>query len=59
MNNMFETNGVNGVKWIPESDGFYNHADYMFSSSGNLDTIIPISGSLSHTWRIPHKDGAN
>ena len=59
MNNMFETNGMNGVKWISESDGFYFHADYMFSSSGNLDTIIPISGSQSHTRCIPYKDGAS
>ena len=57
-NNMFETNGINGVKWIPKSDGFYFHADYLFSSSGNLDTIIPISGSQSHTRCIPYKDKA-
>ena len=59
LNNMFETNGINGVKWIPESDGYYNHADYVFSSSGNFDTIIPISGSQSHTRCIPYKDGAS
>ena len=57
-NNMFETNDINGVKWIPQSDGTYNHADYMFSSSGNFGTIIPVSGSLSHTQRSPYKDGA-
>ena len=58
LNNMFETNGINCVKWIPESNGYYNHADYLFSSSGNLDTIIPISGSQSHTRCIPYKDKA-
>ena len=58
LNNMFETNGINGVKWIPKSDGFYFHADYLFSSSGNLGTTIPISGSQSHTRCIPYKDKA-
>ena len=58
LNNMFETNGMNGVKWISESDGYYNHADYLFSSSGNFGTIIPISGSQSHTRCIPYKDKA-
>ena len=56
---MFETNGMNGVKWIPKSDGFYFHADYLFSSSGNLGTTIPISGSQSHTRCIPYKHGAS
>ena len=56
---MFETNGINGVKWIPKSDGFYFHADYLFSSSGNLGTTIPISGSQSHTRCIPYKHGAS
>ena len=30
----------------------------MLSLSGNLGTIIPASGSQSHTWRIPFNDGA-
>ena len=45
-------------KWLPEADGYYIHADHVFSLSGNLGPIIPVSGSRSHTWRIPFNDGA-
>ena len=45
------------VEWIHESDGYFIHADYVFSLSGNLGMIIPASGSQSHTWRMPFDDG--
>ena len=57
MNQCFEDRNV-PVKWIPESDGYFIHADHVFSLSDNLKTIIPVSGSLSHTWHIPYDDGA-
>ena len=57
LNQCFDSAGLN-IQWIPESDGYYIHADYVFSLSGNLGTIIPASGSQSHTWRIPFDDGA-
>ena len=44
LNQCFEDSNMS-VKWIPESDGYYIHADYVFSLSGNLGTIIPASGS--------------
>ena len=56
MNQCFDSAALN-IQWIPESDGYYIHADYVFSLSGNLGTIIPASGSQSHTWRIPFDDG--
>ena len=56
MNQCFEDSNV-FVKWIPEADGYYIHADHVFSLNDNLGMIIPISGSLSHTWRIPFDDG--
>ena len=56
MNQSFDTAALN-IQWIPETDGYYIHADYVFSLSGNLVTIIPTSGSQSHTWRIPFNDG--
>ena len=52
LNQCFDTAALN-IQWIPESDGYYIHADYVFSLNGNLGTIIPASGSQSHTWRIP------
>ena len=57
LNQCFDTAALN-IQWIPESDGYYIHADYVFSLSGNLGTIIPASGSQSHTWRLPFDDGA-
>ena len=48
MNQCFESAALN-FQWTPESDGYYIHADYVFSLSGNLGTIIPASGSQSHT----------
>ena len=57
LNQCFDTAALN-IQWIPESDGYYIHADYVFSLNGNLGTIIPASGSQSHTWRIPFDDGA-
>ena len=57
MNQCFEDSNVS-IKWIPEADGYYIHVNHVFSLSGNLGTIIPASGSLSHTWRIPFDDGA-
>ena len=57
LNQCFDTAALN-IQWIPETDGYYIHADYVFSLSGNLGTIIPASGSQSHTWRIPFNDGA-
>ena len=56
MNQCFDAVALN-IQWIPESDGYYIHADYVFSLSGTLGTIIPASGSQSHTWRIPFDDG--
>ena len=56
LNQCFNSAALN-IQWIPESDGYYIHADYVFSLSGNLGTIIPASGSQSHTWRIPFDDG--
>ena len=56
LNQCFDSAALN-IQWIPESDGYYIHADYVFSLSGNLGTIIPTSGSQSHTWRIPFDDG--
>ena len=56
LNQCFDSAALN-IQWIPESDGYYIHADYVFSLSGNLGTIIPASGSQSHTWRIPFDDG--
>ena len=56
LNQCFDTAALN-IQWIPESDGYYIHADYVFSLTGNLGTIIPASGSQSHTWRIPFDDG--
>ena len=56
MNQCFDSAALN-IQWIPETDGYYIHADYVFSLSGNLGTIIPASGSQSHTWRIPFDDG--
>ena len=56
MNQSFDTAALN-IQWIPETDGYYIHADYVFSLNGNLGTIIPTSGSQSHTWRIPFDDG--
>ena len=56
LNQCFDTAALN-IQWIPESDGYYIHADYVFSLNGNLGTIIPASGSQSHTWRIPFDDG--
>ena len=56
LNQCFDTAALN-IQWIPESDGYYIHADYVFSLSGNLGTIIPASGLQSHTWRIPFDDG--
>ena len=58
LNGMLESNDIEGVKWTAGSDGYYINADHVFSLSGNLRTIIPVSGSLSHTWRIPFDDGA-
>ena len=43
LNQCFDTDALN-IQWIPESDGYYIHADYVFSLSGNLGTIIPASG---------------
>ena len=57
LNQCFDTAALN-IQWIPESDGYYIHADYVFSLTGNLGTIIPASGSQSHTWRMPFNDGA-
>ena len=56
LNQCFDSAALN-IQWIPESDGYYIHADYVFSLSGHLGTIIPASGSQSHTWRIPFDDG--
>ena len=56
LNQCFDSAALN-IQWIPESDGYYIHADYVLSLSGNLGTIIPVSGSQSHTWRIPFDDG--
>ena len=57
LNQCFDAAALN-IQWIPETDGYYIHADYVFSLSGNLGTIIPASGSQSHTWRLPFNDGA-
>ena len=57
LNQCFDTAALN-IKWLPESDGYYIHADYVFSLRGNLGTIIPASGSQSHTWRMPFNDSA-
>ena len=57
MNQCFEDSDVS-VKWAAGTDGYYINEDYVFSLSGNLETIIPVSGSLSYTWRIPYDDGA-
>ena len=56
LNQCFDSAALN-IQWISESDGYSIHADYEFSLNGNLDTIIPTSGSQSHTWRIPFEDG--
>ena len=56
MNQCFNSAALN-IQWIPESDGYYIHADYVISLNGHLGTIIPASGSQSHTWRIPFDDG--
>ena len=56
LNQCFNSAALN-IQWIPETDGYYIHADYVFSLNGNLGTIIPASGSQSHTWRIPFDDG--
>ena len=48
MNQCFDSAALN-IRWIPESDGYYIHADYVYSLNGNLGTIIPASGSQSHT----------
>ena len=57
MNQYFDSAALD-IQWIPEADGYYIHADYMFPLNGNLGTIIPGSGSQSHTWSIPFDDGA-
>ena len=56
MNQCFDSAALN-IRWKAESDGYYIHADHVFSLSGNLGTLIPASGSQSHTWRIPFDDG--
>ena len=56
MNQCFDSAALD-IRWKAESDGYYIHADHVFSLSGNLGTIIPASGSQSHTWRIPFDDG--
>ena len=56
MNQCFEDSNVS-IKWIPEADGYYIHLNHVFSLNDNLGTIIPGSGSQSHTWRIPFDDG--
>ena len=48
LNQCFDSAALN-IQWIPESDGYYIHADYVFSLNGNLGTIIPASGSQPHT----------
>ena len=59
MNAKFASLNINvSLNWIPEADGYYINANHVFSLSGNLGTIIPVSGSLSHTWHIPFDDGA-
>ncbi|CBK23315.2 uncharacterized protein [Blastocystis hominis] len=56
MNQCFDSAALD-IRWKAETDGYYIHADYVFSLSGNLGTIVPASGSQSHTWRIPFDDG--
>ena len=58
MNRYFEDTEAVGVKWISEVDGYYIHADHVFSLNGNLETIIPVSSFLSHIWRIHYNNGA-
>ena len=58
MNNYFGAYGIKGVKWIAGADGYYINADHVFTLTGNIGTTIPVSGSLSHTWKMPYNDGA-
>ena len=48
LNQCFNSAALN-IQWTPESDGYYIHADYVFSLNGNLGMIIPASGSQPHT----------
>ena len=67
MNHMFETKGDEGAMWIPESDGYYIHADYVFSLSlgnfGSIQTHLWITiAHLAHPlqrWSIPCQLGSN
>ena len=58
LNQCFDSAALNIHNGYPSQMALYSiHADYVFSLSGNLGTIIPASGSQSHTWRIPFDDG--
>ena len=57
MNEEFTANNID-VKWVAGADGYYINADHVFTLTGEMGTTIPVSGSLSHTWKMPYNDGA-
>ena len=57
MNEELTNNNID-VQWTPGADGYTINADHVFTLSGNMGTTIPVSGSYSHTWKMPYIDGA-
>ena len=57
MNNEFKNNNID-IEWIAGADGYYINDDHVLSLTGNMGITIPVSGSYSHTWKMPYNDGA-